>query len=56
MLFQGESATITAPSLALSVVNVDPEEFRGLTFGASLSSAMNPEVRCLECYAVKCKK
>ncbi|XP_011478260.1 adhesion G-protein coupled receptor G4 [Oryzias latipes] len=44
MLFQGESATITAPSLALSVVNVDPEEFRGLTFGASLTSAMNPEV------------
>ncbi|XP_024117759.1 adhesion G-protein coupled receptor G4 [Oryzias melastigma] len=44
MDFQGESATITAPSLALSVVNVDPEEFRGLTFGASLESTMNPEV------------
>ncbi|KAM4555690.1 adhesion G-protein coupled receptor G2 [Odontesthes bonariensis] len=44
MDFQGEYASITAPSLALSMVNVDPGYFIGLTFGVSLSSTMNPEV------------
>ena len=48
MDFQGESASITAPSLALSMVNVVPGYFSGLTFGVSLSSTVNPEVRCYD--------
>ncbi|XP_072251383.1 adhesion G-protein coupled receptor G6 [Leuresthes tenuis] len=44
MDFQGDSASITAPSLALSMVNVVPGYFNGLTFGVSLSSTVNPEV------------
>lgn len=46
MEFQGESTNITAPPLAFSMINVDPYEFSGLTFGVSLSSTMNPEVKC----------
>ncbi|TDH07474.1 hypothetical protein EPR50_G00106460 [Perca flavescens] len=45
MDFQDESASITAPSLALSMFNVDRNEFSGLTFGvSSVSSIMNPEI------------
>ncbi|XP_049899008.1 adhesion G-protein coupled receptor G4 isoform X2 [Epinephelus moara] len=45
MDFPEESVSITAPSLALSMINVDPNEFRGLTFGVSaLSPVLNPEV------------
>ncbi|XP_054886866.1 adhesion G-protein coupled receptor G6-like [Poeciliopsis prolifica] len=44
MEFQGESTNIKSPALALSMINVDPEEFSGLTFGVSLSSTMNPEI------------
>ncbi|MED6278870.1 hypothetical protein CHARACLAT_028456, partial [Characodon lateralis] len=42
--FQGETTNIKAPSLALSMINVDPDEFSGLTFGVSLSSTMIPEI------------
>ncbi|XP_061581599.1 adhesion G-protein coupled receptor G4 [Cololabis saira] len=44
MEFQGELTSITAPALALSMVNVDRDEYDGLTFGVSMSSEMNPEV------------
>ncbi|KAA8588760.1 hypothetical protein FQN60_010105, partial [Etheostoma spectabile] len=45
MEFQDESVSITAPSLALSMFNVDRNEFSGLTFGvSSVSSNMNPEI------------
>ncbi|XP_041845968.1 adhesion G-protein coupled receptor G4 [Melanotaenia boesemani] len=44
MEFQSEYASLTAPALALSMVNVDPGDFNGLTFGVSLSSTVNPEV------------
>ncbi|XP_035802538.2 adhesion G-protein coupled receptor G4 isoform X2 [Amphiprion ocellaris] len=45
MDFQGESASFTAPSLALSLVNVDPDNFRGLTFSvSSASDTTNPEI------------
>ncbi|XP_070692870.1 adhesion G-protein coupled receptor G2-like [Pempheris klunzingeri] len=45
MDFQDESVCLTAPSLALSMINVDPNEFRGLTFSvSSVSSTLNPEV------------
>ncbi|KAM6924195.1 adhesion G-protein coupled receptor G6-like [Xenentodon cancila] len=43
MEFQGDATSITAPSLALSMVNANQEKFDGLTFGVSLSSAINPE-------------
>lgn len=45
MEFQGEIASIKAPALALSMIDVDPDEFNGLTFGVSLTTTMNPEVR-----------
>ncbi|XP_013860150.1 adhesion G-protein coupled receptor G4 [Austrofundulus limnaeus] len=44
MEFQGEIANLKAPALALSMIDVDPEEFSGLTFGVSLTNSMNPEV------------
>ncbi|XP_037531445.1 adhesion G-protein coupled receptor G2 [Nematolebias whitei] len=44
MEFQGEIANIKAPALALSMIDVDPDEFSGLTFGVSLTATMNPEV------------
>ncbi|KAK2848946.1 hypothetical protein Q5P01_008780 [Channa striata] len=44
MDFQSESVSLTAPSLALSMVNVDPDGFTGLTFGvSSMSSLLNPQ-------------
>ncbi|XP_053179621.1 adhesion G-protein coupled receptor G4 [Scomber japonicus] len=45
MKFQGESASLTAPSLALSMINVDQSEFSGLTFGvSSISSNLIPKI------------
>ncbi|XP_041653807.1 adhesion G-protein coupled receptor G4 [Cheilinus undulatus] len=45
MDFQEESLSVTAPSLALSMVNVKPGNFSGLTFGVSFfSPLLNPEV------------
>nr|XP_012773042.2 adhesion G-protein coupled receptor G4 isoform X1 [Maylandia zebra]XP_023010521.2 adhesion G-protein coupled receptor G4 isoform X1 [Maylandia zebra] len=45
MIFQGESANLTAPPLGFSMINVDPEEFSGLTFGASIvSPTKSPEM------------
>lgn len=53
MKFQGESASLTAPSLALSMINVDQSEFSGLTFGvSSISSNLIPKVRLSESYAI----
>nr|XP_015804819.2 adhesion G-protein coupled receptor G4 [Nothobranchius furzeri]XP_054595207.1 adhesion G-protein coupled receptor G4 [Nothobranchius furzeri] len=44
MEFQGESTDIKAPALALSMINVDRDEFSGLTFAVSLSPNMDPEI------------
>ncbi|XP_060904380.1 adhesion G-protein coupled receptor G4 isoform X2 [Labrus mixtus] len=45
MDFPDESINVTAPSLALSMVNVDPGDFRGLTFGVSCTSPiLNPKI------------
>nr|XP_046262818.1 adhesion G-protein coupled receptor G4 isoform X3 [Scatophagus argus] len=45
MDFQDESISITAPLLALSMVNIDPDEFNGLTFGVSSNdSTLNPKI------------
>ncbi|CAJ1058844.1 adhesion G-protein coupled receptor G4 isoform X1 [Xyrichtys novacula] len=45
MDFEDESISVTAPSLALSMVNVAPSEFTGLTFGvSSISPTQNPKV------------
>ncbi|KAM3867020.1 adhesion G-protein coupled receptor G6 [Diretmus argenteus] len=45
MDFRGESVSITAPSLAFSMINVDPGEFNGLTFGvSSFSSGLDPKI------------
>ncbi|KAM8848836.1 adhesion G-protein coupled receptor G6 isoform 2-T5 [Synchiropus picturatus] len=45
MEFQGESLSVTAPTLALSMVNTDRGGFKGLTFGvSSISAALKPEV------------
>uniref|UniRef100_A0A096MA38 Adhesion G protein-coupled receptor G4a n=1 Tax=Poecilia formosa TaxID=48698 RepID=A0A096MA38_POEFO len=44
MEFQGESIDIKSPALVLSMINVDPDEFSGLTFGVSVSSTLNPEI------------
>ncbi|XP_044061882.1 adhesion G-protein coupled receptor G4 isoform X2 [Siniperca chuatsi] len=45
MDFQDESVSLTAPSLALSMINVDPDEFQGLTFSVtSISSILNPKI------------
>lgn len=41
----GMSESITAPTLALSLCNVDTEGFHGLTFGiSSVSANLEPEV------------
>lgn len=45
MDFQEESVGITAPLLAMFLVNTDPDEFNGLTFGVASSSHLNPEVK-----------
>lgn len=53
MKFQGESASLTAPSLAISMINVDQSEFSGLTFGvSSISSNMIPKVRLSKGYVI----
>ncbi|KAK7922493.1 hypothetical protein WMY93_009395 [Mugilogobius chulae] len=45
MDFQGTAESITAPSLALSVCNVETEGFSGLTFGvSSVSTNLEPQV------------
>lgn len=50
MDFQDESVSLTAPLLALSAINVDPDEFNGFTFGvSSVSSDLNPKVRHYKC-------
>ncbi|XP_036826270.1 adhesion G-protein coupled receptor G4-like [Oncorhynchus mykiss] len=44
MDFPEESLNVTVPSLALSMINVDPEQFQGLTFGvSSFSTGLVPE-------------
>ncbi|XP_068182518.1 adhesion G-protein coupled receptor G6 [Antennarius striatus] len=44
MDFQNESVSVTAPLLALSMSNVAPDEFKGLTFGvSSISSTLDPQ-------------
>lgn len=46
MVFQEESYSVTAPMLALSMVDVKPDGFMGLTFGvSSISPSLSPEVR-----------
>lgn len=51
MHFHDESVSVTAPWLALSMFNVDQDEFNGLTFSVtSVSSSLNPEVRLYECF------
>ncbi|XP_023277381.1 adhesion G-protein coupled receptor G4-like isoform X1 [Seriola lalandi dorsalis] len=40
MDFLGESVTLTAPSLALSMINTDSDGFTGLTFGVSFDSSL----------------
>ncbi|XP_035619608.1 adhesion G-protein coupled receptor G2-like [Oncorhynchus keta] len=45
MDFPEESQNVTVPSLALSMINVDPEQFQGLTFGvSSFSTGLAPEI------------
>ncbi|XP_061644216.1 adhesion G-protein coupled receptor G4 [Phyllopteryx taeniolatus] len=45
MDFPSDSLSLTAPSLALSMIDVDPEGFEGLTFSASsISSIQEPNV------------
>ncbi|XP_034037909.1 adhesion G-protein coupled receptor G4 [Thalassophryne amazonica] len=45
MYFQNESISLIAPSLALSMVNVDRNTYKGLTFGASSTlSNSHPQV------------
>ncbi|XP_030251405.1 adhesion G-protein coupled receptor G4 isoform X2 [Sparus aurata] len=45
MDFQDESVNVTAPSLAVSMINVNPDDFKGLTFGvSSISSNLNPQI------------
>lgn len=49
--FQDKSMSLTAPSLALSLVNVNPNAFSGLTFGVTTESPTNhPQVRHIEPY------
>ncbi|XP_039976498.1 adhesion G-protein coupled receptor G2 [Xiphias gladius] len=44
MDFQGKSVSLTAPSLALSIIDEAADGFSGLTFGVSLvSSLLNPK-------------
>lgn len=33
--FTGQSSSLVAPALAISVVNIDPTNFHNLTFGVS---------------------
>ncbi|XP_034454866.1 adhesion G-protein coupled receptor G4 [Hippoglossus hippoglossus] len=40
MYFSGKSVSVTAPSLALSMVNVAADGFKGLTFGVSSVSSL----------------
>ncbi|KAG7518985.1 adhesion G-protein coupled receptor G4-like isoform X1 [Solea senegalensis] len=40
MIIQSESESVTAPSLAISMVNADAENFKGLTFGVSSISPL----------------
>ncbi|XP_062869883.1 adhesion G-protein coupled receptor G4 [Trichomycterus rosablanca] len=42
--FSGASVSMVAPALALSVVNVDPDHFYNLTFGAAVNNNPHPEV------------
>ncbi|XP_045579874.1 adhesion G-protein coupled receptor G4 [Salmo salar] len=45
MYFPEESLNVTVPSLALSMINVDPEQFQGLTFGvSSFLTGLVPEI------------
>ncbi|KAL3044649.1 hypothetical protein OYC64_013021 [Pagothenia borchgrevinki] len=45
MDFPDESVSITAPLLALSLINVNRNKFSGLTFGvSSVSPTLNPEI------------
>ncbi|KAJ8396518.1 hypothetical protein AAFF_G00018240 [Aldrovandia affinis] len=45
MSFSGESYNMTAPSLAIALVNIDPGQFFGITFGVnSASQDLNPEI------------
>ncbi|CAB1337184.1 unnamed protein product, partial [Coregonus sp. 'balchen'] len=45
MDFPEESQNVTVPSLALSMINVDPGQFQGLTFGvSSFSTGLAPEI------------
>ncbi|XP_077466014.1 adhesion G protein-coupled receptor G4a [Stigmatopora argus] len=54
MAFLGESLSLTAPSLALSMINVDPKGFNGLTFTAdSVSSSQNPNVSVIPSFESK---
>lgn len=57
MDFQDESVNVTAPSLAVSMINVNPDDFKGLTFGvSSISSNLNPQVRQYERYDMRLKR
>lgn len=43
--FKGESVSLTAPALAISVVNIDQGNFQNLTFGvSSTNKGFNPEI------------
>ncbi|XP_059394593.1 adhesion G-protein coupled receptor G4-like [Carassius carassius] len=43
--FNGESVSLTAPALAISVVNIDQGNFHNLTFGvSSTNKGLNPEI------------
>ncbi|KAJ8407194.1 hypothetical protein AAFF_G00288700 [Aldrovandia affinis] len=45
MSFPGHCHNITAPSLALSLINVNPSQFDGLTFGvSSFSQGLEPKI------------
>ncbi|KAI4897297.1 hypothetical protein NFI96_024664, partial [Prochilodus magdalenae] len=45
LTFSGFSHSTTVPSLALQLINLDTEEFQGLTFGvSSFQTGMSPEI------------
>lgn len=49
MDFEDESVSITAPLLALAMINVVPDGFAGLTFGvSSVSSNLTPKVSSMQ--------
>lgn len=49
MDFEDESVSITAPLLALAMINVVPDEFAGLTFGvSSVPSNLTPKVSSVQ--------